>query len=147
MGPSGANPYQDGPYTLGPGITLQGSGAGVGEGTTLTLPANVDPQTYVTVNGGTVRNLRVSMSGTSSTGDIGVEASGSANLQSVIVIGAGGLTNATGLRSQGSVIKDTTVNVTAGPQNTGVHGLGGNTFIENTWNGGRVGFLHTGGDQ
>ena len=24
-----------------------------------------------------------------------------------------------------------------------MHGLGGNTFTDNTWNGGRVGFLHT----
>jgi hypothetical protein len=145
VGPNGASAYSDGPYTLGPGITLQGSGAGVGQGaTTLTLPANVNPQTYVTANGGTLRNLRVSMSGVSSTGDIGVEASGSAILDSVIIIGAGGLTGATGLRTQGSVIKQTTVNVTAGPQNTAVHGLGGNTFTDNTWNGGRVGFLHTG---
>ena len=60
--------YSDGPYTLGPGITLQGSGAGVGAGATaLTLPANASPQTYVTVNGGTLRNLRVSMSGLNST--------------------------------------------------------------------------------
>jgi hypothetical protein len=142
-GPNAPNLYNDGPYTLGPGVTLQGSGAGVGPGATaLTLPANASPQTYVTVNGGTLRNLRVSMNGTSSADDIGVEASGSANVQSVIVFGGTGLTGATGLRTQGSAINDTTVNVTSGPQNTAAHGLGGNTFTDNTWNGGRVGFLH-----
>jgi hypothetical protein len=145
VGPNGASSYSDGPYTLGPGITLQGSGAGVGQGATaLTLPANAEPQTYVTVNGGTLRNLRVSMTGADTTGDIGVAASGSAILQSVIIVGAGGLTGATGLQTQGSTINGTTVNVTAGPQNTAVHGLGGNTFTDNTWNGGRVGLLHTG---
>jgi len=62
VGPNGALTYNDGPYTLGRGITLQGSGSGVGQGATaLTLPADADPQTYVTVNGGTLRNLRVSM--------------------------------------------------------------------------------------
>jgi hypothetical protein len=138
----GSGTYSDGPYTLGPGITLQGSGAGVGAGATaLTLAPNASPQTYVTVNGGTLRNLRVSMSGADSTGDIGVRASGSANLQSVIIIGTG-MTGATGLRTQGSAINNTTVNVTAGAQTTAVHGLGGNTFTDNTWNGGRVGFLH-----
>ena len=141
----GPGSYSDGPYTLGPGITLQGSGAGVGAGATaLTLSANASAQTYVTLNGGTLRNLRVSMLGLNSTGDIGVEASGSAILESVIIFGATGLTDATGLQTQGSTINGTTVNVVAGPQNTAVHGLGGNTFIDNTWNGGRVGFLHTG---
>ena len=141
----GPGTYSDGPYTLGPGITLQGSGAGVGAGATaLTLALNASPQTYVTLNGGTLRNLRVSMNGLNSTGDIGVEASGTAILESVIIFGATGLTDATGLQTQGSTINGTTVNVVAGPQNTAVHGLGGNTFIDNTWNGGRVGFLHTG---
>ena len=65
----------------------------------------------------------------------------------MIVFGATGLTDATGLRTQGSTINDTTVNVAAGPQNTAVHGLGGNTFTDNTWNGGRVGFLHDHGDH
>ena len=145
VGPNGTSSYSDGPYTLGPGITLQGSGAGVGPGATaLTLPANASPQTYVTVNGGTLRNLRVSMTGPNSTGDIGVEASGSAILDSVIIFGATGLTDATGLRTQGSRIDGTTVNVVAGgTQSTAVHALGGNTFTDNTWNGGRVGFLHT----
>lgn len=144
VGPNGALTYNDGPYPLGPGITLQGSGSGVGQGATaLTLPADADPQTYVTVNGGTLRNLRVSMGAANSTGDVGVEASGSAILDSVIIVGAGGLTGATGLQTQGSAINATTVNVTGGPQNTAVHGLGGNTFTDNTWNGGRVGFLHT----
>ena len=119
VGPNGASTYSDGPYTLGPGITLQGSGAGVGPGATaLTLPANASPQTYVTVNGGTLRNLRVSMTGPNSTGDIGVEASGSAILDSVIIFGATGLTDATGLRTQGSTIEATTVNVIAGARRT-----------------------------
>ena len=84
------------------------------------------------------------MNGLNSTGDLGVAASGTAILESVIIFGANGLTEATGLQTQGSTINGTTVNVVAGPQNTAVHGLGGNTFIDNTWNGGRVGFLHTG---
>ena len=145
VGPNGSTVYDDGPYTLGPGVTLQGSGAGVGAGATnLTLPDDANPETYVTVNGGTLRNLRVRVNGATSTGDIGVKASGSAILDSVIIIGATGLTGATGLETQGSTINNTTVNVVAGTQNTAVHGLGGNTFTENTWNGGRVGFLHTG---
>ena len=144
VGPNGSTVYDDGPYTLGPGVTLQGSGAGVGAGATnLTLPDDVDPETYVTVNGGTLRNLRVRVNGATSTGDVGVKASGSAILDSVIIIGATGLTGATGLETQGSTINDTTVNVVAGTQNIAVHGLGGNTFTDNTWNGGRVGFLHT----
>jgi hypothetical protein len=143
VGPNGSTVYDDGPYTLGPGVTLQGSGAGVGAGATnLTLPDDANPETYVTVNGGTLRNLRVRVNGATSTGDVGVKASGSAILDSVIIIGATGLTGATGLETQGSTINNTTVNVVAGTQNTAVHGLGGNTFTDNTWNGGRVGFLH-----
>ena len=75
------------------------------------------------------------MSGADSTGDKGVDVPAARGPRLVIIIGAGGLTAATGLQTHGSTINGATVNVTKGRRTPPCTGYGGNIFTDNTWNG------------
>ncbi len=131
----GSGTYDDGPYTLTSGITLQGSGATGSGATVITLQASPAAQTYITGNDATIRNLRVVMAGADSPSDQGISVSNGSTVRMVVVIGSGTITSATGLRAGGSTVFDTTVNLTQGPSNRAVLGEGGNTFTDSTWNG------------
>ncbi|MDX6374835.1 MAG: hypothetical protein QOD98_3823, partial [Nocardioidaceae bacterium] len=131
----GPGTYNDGPYALASGITLQGSGATGAGATVITLPANAAAQPYVTGNNATIRNLRVVMEGASSGSDQGIDVSNGSTVISVVVIGSGSIANATGLHARSSTVDDATVNLTQGPSNRAVFGEGGNTFTNSTWNG------------
>ncbi len=139
----GPGSYTDGPYVLPPGVSLQGSGAGVSANATMLTLLTSGSQTYVTTNGGNVSDLRVSM--TLGNGATGVAASGGSILDHVVVFGVGA-TSSTGVRAQGATLQDTTVNVTDGVANTGVSGTGVNTLRDSTWNGGTVAYRTTGTD-
>ena len=123
------------PYAIGPGVTIQGSGAGTGTSSTvLTLPASATAQPYLTAGANaTVRSLRVEMGGTGSAGDIGLSLNG-AIVRNVVVIGAAGTTGAYGVEATNARVEDATVNLTQAAGNTGVHAKGGNTFLDSTWN-------------
>ena len=133
----GSGTYPDGPYVLPAGVSLRGSGAGTSaSATVLSLPAGA--QTYVTVNGGTVADLRVAM--TTGNGATGIAASNSAIIDNVVVFGQGA-TNSNGIQAQGSQVHDATTNVTGGSGNTAIRSLGGNLlYSDSTWNGGTVGY-------
>jgi hypothetical protein len=132
----GSGAYTDGPYVLPAGVSLRGSGAGTGTSATkLSLAAGA--QKYVTVNGGTVADLRVDMS--TGNGATGI-ASTNGTVDNVVVFGPGA-TSSNGLEAQGSQVHDATVNVTDGSGNTAVRSLGGNLlYSDSTWNGGAVGY-------
>jgi hypothetical protein len=133
----GPGTYDDGPYTLTSGITLQGSGATGAGATVITLPASSTAQAYITGNNATIRNLRVVMDGdpAKSASDQGIDVSNSSTVRSVVVIGSGTITSATGLHARSTTVDDATVNLTQGPSNRAVYGEGGNTFTNSTWNG------------
>ncbi len=138
----GSGAYTDGPYVLPAGVSLRGSGAGTGAGATKLGPAT-GAQTYVTVNGGTVADLRVELAAGS--GATGIAASNNAIVDNVVVFGPGGI-NANGLQFDSSTARDVTVNVTAGSGNIAVKVTGGtNTLSDSTWNGGATGYLQAAG--
>jgi hypothetical protein len=132
----GSGAYTDGPYVLPAGVSLRGSGAGTGTAATkLSLAAGA--QTYVTVTGGTVADLRVDM--TTGNGATGIAAT-NGTVDNVVVFGLGAI-NSNGLQAQGSQVHDATVNVTGGSGNTAIRSLGGNLlYSDSTWNGGAVGY-------
>jgi hypothetical protein len=137
----GPGTYSDGPYVLPSGVSLQGSGAGIGASATLlTLPAGA--QTYLTVDGGLVSDLRVSLS--TGNGATGIAATHGSVIDNVVVYGVGS-TGSTGLRAQVATVQDVTVNVTGGAGNTAVSATGTNTFTDSTWRGGADGFLMVSG--
>jgi hypothetical protein len=136
----GPGTYNDGPYNLASGITLQGSGATGAGATVITLPASSSTLPYITGDNATIRNLRVVMNGDNSASDQGISVSNSSTVLSVVVIGSGTITGALGLRARGSMIDDATVNLTQGPSNRAVFGEGGNIFTDSTWNG-AIGYL------
>jgi len=125
--------YSDGPYTLNGSlhhVTLQGSGEGA---TFLELPASASAQNYVTALNGTVRDLTVSMNGSSSDGDIGISTSlGSA----VISVTVSGLNTqvAIGMRiSETSVVGVSVELPTSNSCNcTGVVSDGGNSMTDSS---------------
>ena len=132
----GPGDYTDGPYSVPSQVTLRGSGPGLGAGATkLSLVAGA--QTYLTLNQGTVADLRVDMS--SDTGATGISAT-NAVVDNVVVFGLGAQ-NSTGIQAQGSQIHDATVNVTNGTGNTALSSQGGNLLLaDSTWSGGAVGY-------
>ncbi len=132
----GSGAYTDGPYVLPAGVSLRGSGAGTGAGATK-LGLTAGAQTYVTVSGGTVADLRVDMA--TGNGATGIAAT-NGTVDNVVVFGQGA-TSSNGLRAQGSQVHDATVNVTGGSGNTAIRSLGGNLlYSDSTWNGGAVGY-------
>ena len=74
------------------------------------------------------------MAGADSASDQGIVVSNSSTVRSVVVIGSGAVTGATGLRAGSSIVFDATVNLTQGPSNRAVFGEGGNIFTDSTWN-------------
>ncbi|RNM16676.1 hypothetical protein EFL26_03890 [Nocardioides pocheonensis] len=104
----GPGTYSDGPYSLkevGFHEALIGSGQGA---TFLTLPAGV-MQIYLNVYNSTVRDLTVLMNGTTSTGDVGLDATTSM-IESVTVDGSN-TSSATGVFLDGSSISASTVDM------------------------------------
>ena len=131
----GSGTYDDGPYAIGSGITLQGSGATGAGATVITLPADAAAEPYITGNNATIRNLRVAMEGADSASDQGIVVSNTSTVRNVVVIGSGAITDATGLRAVSSIVFDATVNLSQGPSNLAVLGEGGNILTDSTWNG------------
>jgi len=114
----GSGTYTGGPFTFDGSsspLTVQGNGNGTGDNATVV--------SGVVANDATVRNLRISVSGS---GGEGLVVTGGSIVQDVIVADAPGAvaSTATGVRVQGSTIQNVTVNLFRGPSNTGVRVTG-----------------------
>jgi hypothetical protein len=140
---SGAT-YTDGPYVLPAGVSIRGSGAGVSLAATRLSQTDGTGDTYLTVNGGTVADLRVDLVSGTAVGATGIAIT-SGTVDNVVVAGTNG-TNVTGLRATGSQVHDATVEVVGGSGNTAIQSGGGNLlYSDSTWNGGAVGYRLTAG--
>jgi hypothetical protein len=131
----GPGTYKDGPYTLGAGMTIQGSGAGTGVSSTV-LTRDVAPAgPYVTANGSgaTLRQLSIQMASPSA-GGVGLSLANGAIVRNVRVIGSGGSTGAVGVEATNSRIEMLTVNLTQATGTIGVHAQGGNIVLDSTLN-------------
>jgi hypothetical protein len=125
------------PYGLAAGDSIQGSGAGTNpaNATALSVTAG-SAQTLLSVNGGTVSDLRVVLSTNTTTGIHSINGT----LDNLVVFGPGS-TGSTGIRAQGTQLRDATVNVTGGSGNTALRSDGGNLLLrDSTWNGGAIGY-------
>jgi hypothetical protein len=100
----GPGTYDDGPYSLTATdpLTIKGSGEGA---TFLTLPPSATQQTYLTLDGATVRDLTITLNTVSHDGDRGMALHGFASAESVTVAGTG-TTNTTGATMIDSVMSD-----------------------------------------
>jgi hypothetical protein len=138
------NTYTDGPYVLPPGVNLRGNGAGVSASATQISQTDGTGDTYLTVSGGTVADVRINIGTGTTTGATGLAAT-NAVVDNVVVTGTGAA-NVTGLRATTSQVHDATVELVGSTGSTAIESGGGNLlYADSTWNGGAVGYRLTAG--
>jgi hypothetical protein len=121
----GPGVYADGPYVFDGStspLTVQGSNNGSGPNATLLQGDSAAP--YVTATEATVRNLRISLSGS---GGLGLAISGAtSNAQNVIVADTpiAVASNAIGIRVQGAKVQGSSVSLDRASGNTGIESSG-----------------------
>lgn len=126
----GPGTYSDGPYVLtGATTTLEGSGGG---STILTMPDSASFQTYVNVNGATVRDLTIQMTGgANSVNDAGLIVVNSGTVDGVTVDGMS-TQSAMGVGITEGTLTNSSVLLALTGGTRAVYGQGGNTITDST---------------
>jgi hypothetical protein len=121
----GPGTFPSGPLALvGVGDALQGSGPG----TVLAMSGPAAGSTFLSLDMTSVSNLTLQMPATATAGDIGIDAL-AATVDGVSLSGAG-TSGSIGLRVQGSVVTDTSVQLPPDGGSTAVASRGGNTVAD-----------------
>jgi hypothetical protein len=143
----GQGTYTDGPYVFDGStspLTVQGSNNGTGVNATILQGGAASP--YVTTTAATVRNLRITLSGS---GGVGLAVGGPTSIASNVIVSdtpaatAGG---ATGIRAQdGAKVQGSTVRLERAAGNTGIQSSGTTVVSRVTTRTSEVGVVVVGG--